>query len=422
MRALFLLVVAQVFPSLAKNPCPPPDDPTHPSSPPQTDDGRIHFVRNVTISDGRILNIYIPPGANGRLPAVIHWHGFNNHRPVLDYHADVTRILDQAEENNFVVIMPLGTESQFAFEPVLGQLLTPLVVQQCEAAGERSATVGTILKTTRALIGRWGWNSIGGGLNGGRHLGGLIAGNLVDDKAFTKDILHYIRLFMSDRVDPSRVYTAGFSNGAFQAYGVGCEFPEGIAAVGANAGTMSYSFLEKCRSGPAVPVQSFHSRSDTTIPYDRLQDYDYGDDSAYSGLAHAFEMIRDGTESLPEEIKHIINSLHGNITKLTNRVMMDLFGWANQEEVDQMWRDRNGCTDEEPVITKSSSTTTCKKWNCPNAPVESCVVENLGHCWIGGRSGGYDDCQPRAGDIDATAHMFAFWEELHQKDSAKVVV
>jgi len=44
--------------------------------------------------------------------------------------------------------------------------------------------------------------------------------------------------------------------------------------------------------------------------------------------------------------------------------------------------------------------------------VESCALKDFDHCWYGGRSGGFASCEKRAGDIDATSHMFDSWEAL----------
>jgi len=56
----------------------------------------------------------------------------------------------------------------------------------------------------------------------------------------------------------------------------------------------------------------------------------------------------------------------------------------------------------------------CTRVECPNAPIESCHVDDLNHCWIGGRSGGFNelgDCRRRPGDVDSSRRMFRFWSE-----------
>lgn len=41
----------------------------------------------------------------------------------------------------------------------------------------------------------------------------------------------------------------------------------------------------------------------------------------------------------------------------------------------------------------------------------------MDHCWYGGRSGGFHTCVPEEGNVDMTAHMFEFWEELAAKNA-----
>jgi len=254
----------------------------------------------------------------------------------MDFHIEITKVIDQARDRTsqlqpWYAIVPLGTKAA-----IDGQ--------------------------------RWGWNTIDGGNYGG--------GLGVNDTAFAEDILDFVDAELC--VDSTRVYTAGFSNGAFLSYGMGCTMPSRVAGVAANAGSLRKDFLAKCEGGDPVPVQSFHSLADPTVPY------------------------------------------HGNLV------------WASQDEIDDMWRKRNGCDGsaaEGPLITLNSSTTICRRWLCPGAPVETCTVgpdeelpAGLDHCWIGGRSGGFPTCVPRPGDVDATKHMFEFWDALAQQASPRVVV
>ena len=152
-----------------------------------------------------------------------------------------------------------------------------------------------------------------------------------------------------------------FSTGAFLSYGIACRYPHRIAAAGADAGGLSKREYAQCAAatGGAVPVQAFHSLSDQYVPY--------------------------------------------------NGTML----WAGQREMDALWRQKNGCDGSEaPKTTHNSSTTLCERWDCPKAPVESCALRNIDHCWYGGRSGGFASCSVRKGDVDATNKMFDLWEEL----------
>ena len=201
---------------------------------------------------------------------------------------------------------------------------------------------------SEAAAGSYGWNSDGI----------LCGGPRVDDFAFFEALLEFAEAELC--VDLDRVHVAGFSTGAFLTYGIACRYPHRIAAAATDAGGLSRAYAKTCAdSVGAVPVQAFHSRADPTVPY--------------------------------------------NGTAL----------WAGQDEMDALWRRKNGCAPEdEGRVSFASDTTTCTRWDCADAPVESCALRDIDHCWYGGRSGGFASCAPRAGDVDATARMFAFWDEL----------
>ena len=182
-----------------------------------------------------------------------------------------------------------------------------------------------------------------------------------DDYAFADALLNFSASELC--VDPAHVFSAGFSTGAFMTYGLGCKRAARLAGLGANAGAISHTEMRKCGApgagAPPIPVQSFHSLADPTVPY--------------------------------------------NGTAL----------WGSQPQVDAMWRRRNGCDGSEPEqVTVQTNGTRCVRTDCPGAPVETCTVLGLDHCWIGGRGGGFEECNAREGDVDATRHMFRFWSSI----------
>ena len=84
---------------------------------------------------------------------------------------------------------------------------------------------------------------------------------------------------------------------------------------------------------------------------------------------------------------------------------------AGQPEMDALWRRKNGCDGTEvPRTTFQSDTTRCERWACAAAPVETCALREIDHCWYGGRSGGFASCTVRKGDVDTTRHLFESWE------------
>jgi polyhydroxybutyrate depolymerase len=216
-----------------------------------------------------------------------------------------------------------------------------------EAANTEGYFAITPVGTRSVWGGQYGWNSDGI----------KCASSGADDIAFFEALLAFASAQLC--IDVARVHLAGFSTGAFLTYGLACRFPDKIAGAGTIAGGLSHSYYKTCAaSHGAVPMQAFHSASDPTVPY--------------------------------------------NGTAL----------WAGQPEMDALWRARNGCdgTEPPPVVTFQSDTTKCVEWACKRAPVETCTLQNIDHCWYGGRSGGFASCAVRPGDVDATARMFAAWE------------
>ena len=254
-----------------------------------------------------------PPNVTS--PLVINWHGCNPHMPVVDYHTVISKVRESAADYGYFAIHPVGT----SLDPSLPDS-------------------------------QWGWNA-----------DGIPCGKPgVDDFLFFEALLDFAERELC--VNMRRVYTVGFSTGAFLSYGIACRYPDRIAAAGTNAGGLSRSYAEECAAGVgAVPMQSFHSLADPTVPY-------------------------NGTAA-----------------------------WVGQDDMNALWRQRNGCAADDVAgnTTFESDTTLCQRWDCPGAPVEACQLKDIDHCWYGGRSGGFDSCVPRTGDVDATARMFQFWEELH---------
>ena len=89
----------------------------------------------------------------------------------------------------------------------------------------------------------------------------------MNDFDFFESILDFAEKSLC--VDMRRVYSIGFSTGAFLSYGIACRYPDRVAGIGADAGGLSKNEYNEClNSGSgAMPVQSFHSLADPTVPY-----------------------------------------------------------------------------------------------------------------------------------------------------------
>ena len=67
------------------------------------------------------------------------------------------------------------------------------------------------------------------------------------------------------RVNPSRVYVAGMSNGAMLTYRLACELPGKVAAIASVSGTLITK--APCNPSRPVPLLHIHSALDTLVPY-----------------------------------------------------------------------------------------------------------------------------------------------------------
>lgn len=148
-----------------------------------------------------------------------------------------------------------------------------------------------------------------------------------DDIGFVKKMVDQVKARFC--VDPKRVYSAGFSNGAMLSQRIGCELADRFAAIGPVAGPNG---MDSCDAGRPMPILAFHGTKDPIVPY------------------------------------------NGNTSFISQKTSMD--GWAQ----------RNGC-DADAVVFKTAGDVTCAKYpNCSaGADTELCTVADGGHEWPGGQ-------------------------------------
>jgi len=77
----------------------------------------------------------------------------------------------------------------------------------------------------------------------------------------------------SYRVDLSKIYATGFSNGGFMAYKLACQLSHRIAAVASVSGVMSTSTLENCNPSRPIPVLHIHGTKDIYVFIDGLKEW-----------------------------------------------------------------------------------------------------------------------------------------------------
>ncbi len=81
------------------------------------------------------------------------------------------------------------------------------------------------------------------------------------------------KLSNSYRIDSSKIYATGFSNGGFMAYKLACQLSHRIAAVASVSGVMSTSILENCNPSRAIPVLQIHGTKDIWVFIDGLKEW-----------------------------------------------------------------------------------------------------------------------------------------------------
>ena len=104
-------------------------------------------------------------------------------------------------------------------------------------------------------------DGIGGHWNDGRGL----ADASHDDVSFIRALLDTLR--REFKVDSSRVYATGISNGAMFAHRLACDLPGTFAAIGPVAGALPAALVPRCGSAAPVSVLSLQGMDDRLVPF-----------------------------------------------------------------------------------------------------------------------------------------------------------
>jgi polyhydroxybutyrate depolymerase len=86
----------------------------------------------------------------------------------------------------------------------------------------------------------------------------------IDDVGFIKDLLAHVASKWC--VDPARLYSMGFSNGAFLSHRLACELPGGVRAIVPVAGTLGIPETD-CKPPHPTPVLAIHGTDDELVPF-----------------------------------------------------------------------------------------------------------------------------------------------------------
>jgi polyhydroxybutyrate depolymerase len=155
----------------------------------------------------------------------------------------------------------------------------------------------------------------------------------VNDVQFVKDLLALLESEYC--VDPSRVFSTGFSNGGFFSHMLACDMADVFAAVAPVSGVLGIP-TDQCQPSRPVPVLDMHGTADPVVPYDG-----------------------------------------GPALKLVPGIV-----FMGVPETMTFWRGVDSCLDPGAVVYQQGDAT-CVLWaGCAGtADVELCTLEGDGHQW-----------------------------------------
>lgn len=252
----------------------------------------------------------------GRVPLVIVLHGGGGNAFIAER---MTGFTEKANREGFIVVYPDGS-------------------------GRR----GTSLLT---------WNA--------RHCCGYAMENDVDDVGFIRALID--KLVADGRVDASRVYVTGMSNGGMLSHRLGSELSDRIAAIAPVVGGV---FGDEPLPARPVPALMINGLQDRMIPYE-------------GGLtAGRFGDAWDGTP-----LKAVL-------------------------EQGTYWARSNRC-EGSPAAQDHGRFTTYTHRCPPGSAVRIYVVNDMGHAWPGGQPGTRRADKP-SDAINATDVIWSFFREHHR--------
>ncbi len=172
----------------------------------------------------------------------------------------------------------------------------------------------------------------------------------------------------SYRVDLSKIYATGFSNGGFMAYKLACQLSHRIAAVASVSGVMSTSTLENCNPSRPIPVLQIHGTKDIWVNIDGI------------------------------------------------------FEWRSVEETLRYWTNFNNCENSDMVVVPDIDQTdncTIEKYSYTNCTDDSKVVYykiiDGGHTWPGFGPTAYQNANL---DINASIEIWNFFKDYQLRPTS----
>lgn len=214
----------------------------------------------------RYFLVHLPPSYNGQpLPLIIAMHGGLGSATNIEKQS---KLSEKADKADYIVVYPEGAKS-------------PL--------GIRTWNAGVCC--------------------------GYAADNDIDDVGFISALIDL--MIAEYKIDSTRVYATGMSNGGFMSYRLACELTDKIAAIAPVAASMT---MDNCTPSRPISVMHFHSTEDNSILYEGgvgdglSKHYNPPLDSVLSAFAGHAKCASKGTIKTESPYSHYVwNSCSCNV-------------------------------------------------------------------------------------------------------------
>lgn len=204
----------------------------------------------------RYYLIYTPSSMdNDNAPMLFALHGYGSSAII---HKSYTQYEELAEQNKFIIVYPQG----YKLESLL------------------------VNSTSHWNVGAW------------------TAPSNINDIDFIETIINLI----SDkyRINSSRIYSSGMSNGGFMSYHLACNLSSKIAAIASVTGSMSKETLANCSPNHPTAILQIHGLEDLVVPYVGF------DELGMEPIDDVLSYWADINNCNPERIEAVIDFINTN--------------------------------------------------------------------------------------------------------------
>lgn len=198
--------------------------------------------------------------------------------------------------------------------------------------------------------------------------------NEIDDVGFIEKLIDYG--IDSFRVDPSRIFVAGMSNGGFMSYRLACELSKKINGIASVSASLALDQLVTCSADSTVSLMIINGTQDPIMPF-------------------------EGGEMIVKEVSQ------GSILSTEETINF----WLRENECKEKFNKKDVSNTDLFDETRSERFVYT---NCKNkTKVELITVTNGGHTWPGGRQYMAEKTIGKTSrDFDAAKEIWKFFNDL----------